>query len=108
MPASMFRRLCNIACSTAIAPFAGGAALTKTVSALPFAILAAQRATKILGIFVRLDERDGKPGYLAHIPRLQAYLRESLAHPALADLASWYENTVFSMRKWSRARWCNR
>ena len=58
---------------------------------LAVAILAVQRATKILGIFVRLDERDGKPGYLAHIPRLQAYLRESLAHPALADLASWYE-----------------
>lgn len=57
---------------------------------LAFAILAAQRATKILGIFVRLDERDGKPGYLAHIPRLQAYLRESLAHPALTELADWY------------------
>ena len=55
-----------------------------------FAILAAQRATKILGIFVRLDRRDGKPGYLAHIPRLQAYLASSLAHPALSDLAAWY------------------
>ena len=55
-----------------------------------FAILAAQRATKILGIFVRLDRRDGKPGYLAHIPRLQAYLALSLAHPALSDLAAWY------------------
>ena len=55
-----------------------------------FAILAAQRATKILGIFVRLDQRDGKPAYLAHIPRLQAYLRESLTHPALAALADWY------------------
>jgi tRNA threonylcarbamoyl adenosine modification protein YjeE len=55
-----------------------------------FAILAAQRATKILGIFVRLDQRDGKPAYLAHIPRLQAYMRESLAHPALAGLAAWY------------------
>lgn len=58
---------------------------------LAAAILAAQRTTKILGIFVRLDERDGKPGYLAHIPRLQAYLRESLRHPALADLAAWYD-----------------
>ncbi|WP_343045196.1 tRNA (adenosine(37)-N6)-threonylcarbamoyltransferase complex ATPase subunit type 1 TsaE [Oricola thermophila] len=57
---------------------------------LAFAVFAAQRATKILGIFVRLDERDGKPGYLVHIPRLQAYLRESLRHPALAELAAWY------------------
>lgn len=55
-----------------------------------FAILAAQRATKILGIFVRLDQRDRKPAYLAHIPRLQAYLRDSLAHPALTGLAAWY------------------
>lgn len=54
-----------------------------------FAILAAQRATKILGIFVRLDQRDGKPDYLAHIPRLQAYLRASLTHPALAGIADW-------------------
>ena len=58
---------------------------------LAFAILAAQRATKILGIFVRLDERDGKPAYLGHVPRLQTYLRESLAHPALAGLAAWYD-----------------
>lgn len=57
---------------------------------LAFAALAAQRATKILGIFVRLDERDGKPAYLAHIPRLQAYLRASLSHPALSGLADWY------------------
>ena len=35
-----------------------------------YAILAAQRATKILGIFARLDQRDGKPQYLAHLPRV--------------------------------------
>ncbi len=58
---------------------------------MAFAVLAAQRATKILGIFVRLDERDGKPAYLSHIPRLQAYLRQVFDHPALADLAAWYE-----------------
>jgi N-acetylmuramate 1-kinase len=53
-------------------------------------VMAAQRATKILGIFVRLDERDGKPAYLAHLPRMQEYLRRSLAHPALAKLRGWY------------------
>ncbi|MEM7426761.1 MAG: tRNA (adenosine(37)-N6)-threonylcarbamoyltransferase complex ATPase subunit type 1 TsaE, partial [Pseudomonadota bacterium] len=31
-----------------------------------YAVLAAQRTTKILGIFMRLKERDGKPGYLRH------------------------------------------
>jgi N-acetylmuramate 1-kinase len=53
-------------------------------------VMAAQRATKILGIFVRLDERDGKPAYLAHLPRMQDYLRRSLARPALAALRDWY------------------
>ena len=55
-----------------------------------YATLAAQRATKILGIFARLDRRDGKPQYLRHIPRLLGYLQRSLAHPDLAPLKAWY------------------
>src|SRR5207249_4034753 len=55
-----------------------------------YATFAAQRATKILGIFARLDQRDGKPQYLRHIPRIWGYLRRSLAHPALAPLNGWY------------------
>ena len=51
-----------------------------------YATLAAQRASKILGIFARLDRRDGKPQYLRHIPRVWGYLQRSLAHPALATL----------------------
>ena len=56
--------------------------------------LGAQRATKILGIFARLDQRDGKPQYLRHIPRVWRYLRRSLAHPALATLKAWYDSHV--------------
>lgn len=59
-----------------------------------YAILAAQRATKILGIFARLDQRDGKPQYLAHLPRVESYLRKSLRHPALADVKAWYEANI--------------
>jgi tRNA threonylcarbamoyl adenosine modification protein YjeE len=55
-----------------------------------YAICAAQRNTKILGIFVRLDERDGKPAYLRHLPRIRAYLRRALAHPALQPVARLY------------------
>ena len=33
--------------------------------------MAAQRNSKILGIFVRLNERDGKPAYLKHLPRIR-------------------------------------
>ena len=56
-----------------------------------YAIMGAQRATKILGIFARLDKRDGKPHYLAHIPRVKHYLQKDLAHPALAEIRAWFE-----------------
>jgi aminoglycoside/choline kinase family phosphotransferase len=59
-----------------------------------YVTLAAQRASKILGIFARLDRRDGKPQYLRHIPRVWRYLQRSLAHPALASLSDWYGEHV--------------
>ncbi len=59
-----------------------------------YATLAAQRATKVLGIFARLDRRDGKPQYLRHMPRLWDYLQRALAHPDLALLAEWYVANV--------------
>jgi aminoglycoside/choline kinase family phosphotransferase len=59
-----------------------------------YATLAAQRASKILGIFARLDRRDGKPQYLRHIPRVWGYLQRSLAHPVLAALKDWYGDNV--------------
>jgi tRNA threonylcarbamoyl adenosine modification protein YjeE len=55
-----------------------------------YATLAAQRASKILGIFARLDARDGKPQYLRHLPRVWGYLQRSLSHPALEALNAWY------------------
>lgn len=55
-----------------------------------YAIMAAQRAAKILGIFVRLKQRDGKPGYLRHLPRMEAYISASLAHPVLQPLRNWF------------------
>jgi N-acetylmuramate 1-kinase len=59
--------------------------------AASYAIMGAQRATKILGIFARLYKRDGKPAYLAHIPRVQDYLERNLAHPLLADVKTWID-----------------
>ncbi len=56
-----------------------------------YAIMGAQRATKILGIFARLDRRDAKPHYLRHLPRIETYLMRNLAHPALGRLKVWYE-----------------
>lgn len=57
-----------------------------------YAIMAAQRNSKVLGIFVRLDRRDGKPQYIRHLPRIRDYLHRALAHPALADLRAFYRD----------------
>jgi tRNA threonylcarbamoyl adenosine modification protein YjeE len=70
------------------------AAFDAPAFARAYATLAAQRASKILGIFARLERRDHKPQYLRHLPRVWAYLQRSLAHPALAPLAAWYRANV--------------
>ena len=56
-----------------------------------YAVMGAQRATKILGIFARLDKRDGKPQYLAHLPRIEAYLAKGLAHSLMQPIRLWYQ-----------------
>ena len=57
-----------------------------------FAIVASQRALKILGIFTRLSQRDGKHNYLRHIPRVSQYLAKNLQNESLAELLSLFEN----------------
>ena len=59
-----------------------------------YAIMSAQRNTRLLGTFARLNRRDGKPQYLRHQPRIWTYLHRSLAHPTLAAMRQWYEATV--------------
>ena len=53
--------------------------------------MAAQRATKLLGIFTRLDRRDGKPQYLPLLPLVERRLARNLAHPLLRPLRGWFE-----------------
>ena len=59
-----------------------------------YAVLGAQRNAKIVGIFVRLCRRDGKPRYLDLIPRVWALLERDLAHPALAPVAAWFDANI--------------
>lgn len=59
-----------------------------------YARLGAQRNAKIVGIFTRLDQRDGKPKYLALIPRVWSALERDLAHPALAPVARWFDANI--------------
>ena len=57
-------------------------------------ILGAQRNAKIIGIFTRLWQRDGKPRYPALCPRVWRYLEQDLAHPALAPVKSWFDANI--------------
>jgi len=59
-----------------------------------YARLGAQRNAKIVGIFVRLWKRDGKPRYLDYIPRVWALLERDLAHPALEPVARWFDANI--------------
>lgn len=58
-------------------------------------LMAVQRHIKILGIFVRLFERDGKAGYLKDLPRVMWYvLQESQPYAELADLLQFLHDDV--------------
>jgi N-acetylmuramate 1-kinase len=59
-----------------------------------YAVMSAQRNTRLLGTFARLNRRDGKPHYLKHQPRIWTYLTRALAHPALAAHQSWFKAHV--------------
>ena len=52
-----------------------------------YAVLGAQRALRIIGIFSRLCLKGGKEGYIELIPRVWEQLHRNLAHPALNSLA---------------------
>ena len=56
--------------------------------------LAAQRNPRILGVFVRLWKRDGKPGYRKFQPRMWGLLERDLAHPALRPVKAWFDANV--------------
>jgi N-acetylmuramate 1-kinase len=73
------------------------------ISAVAFdtscAILGAQRHCKVLGIFTRLRDRDGKDGYLQHVPRLWRLLERAAGHPSLALLKSWLDHNIPADRR---------
>jgi hypothetical protein len=69
-------------------------ALTPDAAADAYWLLAAQRHAKVIGIFTRLAHRDGKPGYLQHVPRLWRLLDQALERPALAPVGAWFDRHV--------------
>jgi aminoglycoside/choline kinase family phosphotransferase len=56
--------------------------------------LAAQRNTRILGVFTRLWKRDGKPHYRAFQPRMWGLLERDLAQPGLEPVRDWFDANV--------------
>ncbi|MFQ5773737.1 MAG: aminoglycoside phosphotransferase family protein [Kiloniellaceae bacterium] len=87
-----------------VAPALVAEMLTRYLDAFPaldraafrdsYAVLGAQRAAKIIGIFTRLCRRDGKPQYLRHIPRVWRLLEAGLEQPALAPVEAWFGREV--------------
>ncbi len=57
-------------------------------------ILAAKRHLRVLGFFVRLCQRDKKPGYLKHLPHVYGLLQEHLNEPYLKELKEWFLQTL--------------
>jgi aminoglycoside/choline kinase family phosphotransferase len=53
--------------------------------------LAAQRNTRILGVFTRLWKRDNKPHYTALQPRMWGLLERDLQRPDLAPVREWFD-----------------
>jgi N-acetylmuramate 1-kinase len=66
-------------------------ALDRRAYAASYAVGGAQRNIRILGTFVRLWKRDGKPGYLRWMPRVWRMVESNLAQPALAPLDAWFQ-----------------
>lgn len=57
-------------------------------------VLAAQRNTRILGVFTRLWKRDGKLGYRKFQPRMWGLLERDLTHPELAPVRAWFDANI--------------
>ena len=56
--------------------------------------LAAQRNTRILGVFTRLWKRDNKPGYRRFQPRMWGLLERDLAQPHLKPVRDWFDVNI--------------
>jgi N-acetylmuramate 1-kinase len=70
-----------------------------------FDLVGVQRHVKVLGIFCRLWYRDGKRGYLADLPRVLAYVRETCAlYAELQPLGGFLEERVAAALPQANAR----
>jgi aminoglycoside/choline kinase family phosphotransferase len=65
-----------------------------------FDLMGLQRHIKVIGIFCRLNFRDGKPRYMADIPVVIDYvLRVAAQHPEMTEFVQWFQNKLLPISK---------
>jgi aminoglycoside/choline kinase family phosphotransferase len=74
--------------------YVGEAGFDRTDFATGYALMAAQRHARVIGVFVRLLKRDGKPDYLHHLPRVWRLFERALRHDALQPLRAWVDRLL--------------
>lgn len=90
-----------------LAPGLEQAMLDRYVAAVPDAegvrqryyLSGAQRHTRIAGVFLRLNQRDGKPGYLRFLPRVLRQMETALDAAGLGDIAAFLDRELPGWRK---------
>lgn len=65
-----------------------------------FDLMGLQRHIKVIGIFCRLNLRDGKPRYMADVPLVIDYVQRVAAmHPEMAQFNHWFQNRVLPIAR---------
>jgi hypothetical protein len=88
VPESLERELFDYYCAEVAAR---EPAFERDAFAAAYADFGAQRNTRLLGLWLRLLNRDGKPQYMQYLPRTWGYLERNLRARGLRDLAAWYD-----------------
>ena len=74
--------------------------LDRTAFLREYHLLAAHRHTKIAGNFERLSKRDGKHGYLVHIPRVLRLLDKEMDAAGLTEIRAFLDRTLPGWAEW--------
>ncbi|GJL84460.1 MAG: aminoglycoside phosphotransferase [Micavibrio sp.] len=61
-----------------------------------YRILGTQFHCRVIGLFIKLAQEDGKTQYLQHVPRLGAYIKKGLEDPLLAPMKRWFKDQKIS------------
>jgi aminoglycoside/choline kinase family phosphotransferase len=77
-----------------VARYVGATGLDDKDFRIGMALMAAQRHARIIGLWIRLLRRDGKPEYLQHMQRCWRMFERALMHEALEPLRLWVDRLL--------------